>query len=209
MVIGERFAWAHFPKTAGSATTELFRLFPEVVVSGDFADTNDKHAPFAEREEEVRDKTLAMNLRRLPFWVLSRAQHVARWGLWPDYEPIPMATPEELSASSFPDERLSAYTGDGRFGIDRWLRAESLHEDFLAFISEFAEVTDERQAEVRSLGAVNTHDYDHRIERWFTAGQINTMYKSNPIWARLERELYGDLYRPQFLPHPRQTRGAT
>jgi hypothetical protein len=195
MVIGERFAWAHFPKTAGSATTELFRLFPEVVVSGDFADTNDKHAPFAEREQEVRDKTLAMNLRRLPFWVLSRAQHVARWGSWPDYEPVPMATPEALSTSSFPDERLSAYTLDGRFGIDRWLRAESLHEDFLAFISEFADVTEERQAEVRALGAVNTHDYDHRIERWFTADQIDTTYRSNPIWARFERELYGDLYR--------------
>jgi hypothetical protein len=196
MVIGETFAWAHFPKTAGMATAELFRVFPEVIVSGDFADTNDKHAPFAEREPEIRAKTLAMNLRRLPFWVLSRAQHVSRWGVYPDYEPIPMATAEELSQSSFPDERLSIYTDSGRFKIDRWLRAESLSEDFLAFISEFTDIPEERRTAVRAQGPVNTHEYDHRIDSWFTGDQISTMYERNPIWTLIEREIYGDQYRP-------------
>jgi hypothetical protein len=114
--------------------------------------------------------------------------------VWPDYKPIPIATPGELCTSSFPDERLSVYTDDGRFKIDRWLRAESLDEDFLVFISEFATVTDERQAAARALGPINVHEYDHRIERWFTADQIDTMYESNPLWARLERELYGTLH---------------
>src|SRR6476619_5523637 len=99
MVIGERFAWVHLPKTGGSATLELFRLYPEVIVFADLEDTNAKHTLFAQREEEVRGKQLAMNLRRLPFWALSRAQHVARWGVHPDYKPIPMATADELAAS--------------------------------------------------------------------------------------------------------------
>src|SRR5215213_8985609 len=110
MVIGERFAWAHLPKTGGSATLELFQLFPELIVAADLEDSNAKHTLFSEREEEVAGKRLALNIRRLPFWVLSRAQHVSRWGVYPDYEPIPIPSAYELAESSFPDDRILLYT---------------------------------------------------------------------------------------------------
>jgi hypothetical protein len=195
MVIGERFAWAHLPKTAGMATAKLFKLFPELISYIDPEDTNEKHTPFAERAEQVEGKLLAMNLRRLPVWVLSRAQHVARWGIYPDYEPIPMDSPEELAASSFPDTRIQLFTDNGRFRIDRWLRAEALDEDFLDFVSAFTDVTDERRQQVRELGPVNAHEYDHELGNWFDAALIERMYAANPIWAAIEREVYGGLYR--------------
>jgi hypothetical protein len=194
MIIGEKFAWAHLPKTGGSATLELFRIFPELIVFGDFEDTNAKHTPFRERKAQVSGKTLALNLRRLPFWVLSRAQHAARWGVWPEYEPIPMATPEELSESAFPDTRIAIFTDDGQFEIDRWLRMERLADDFLAFVSAFTEVTDERGAQVLQLPPVNAHEYDHEIAAWFSPEQVARMYERNPVWAGLERAVYGDLY---------------
>jgi hypothetical protein len=195
MVIGEQFAWAHLPKTAGMATVELFQLFPELIVYGDFEDTNEKHTPFRDRAGQVQGKLLAMNLRRLPFWVLSRAQHVARWGIYPDYQPIPMEPPEKLAESSFPDSRIQLFTDDGRFRIDRWLRAELLDEDFVSFISEFTEVGDDRRQRISDLGPVNAHEYDHDPANWFSPRQIDTLYSRNPIWAALEREVYGDLYR--------------
>src|SRR6266576_3410892 len=151
MVIGERFVWAHLPKTGGSATLELFKIFPEVVLFGDFDDSNVKHTSFAERADRVAGKSLAMNIRRLPFWVLSRAHHVARHGLYPDYVPIRMPSAEELSESDFPDSRISWYTDSGRFRIDHWIRMERLTEDFLAFISAYADVTDDRRRSARSL----------------------------------------------------------
>jgi hypothetical protein len=194
MIIGERFAWAHLPKTAGSATLELFRLFPELIVFGDFAETNDKHTPFRERRADVAGKTLSLNIRRLPFWVLSRAQHAARWGVWPDYEPIQMASADDLSESSFPDSRIAIFTDEGRIEIDDWLRMENLAEDFLAFISKFTDVTEERRAQVLGLPPVNAHEYDHEIRSWFSAEQIARMYKRNPVWANLERSIYGNLY---------------
>jgi hypothetical protein len=196
MVIGERFAWAHLPKTAGMATARMFQVFPHLILHGDFADTNEKHTLFEERAEQVRGKLLAMNLRRLPVWVLSRAQHVARWGTYPDYVPIPMGTPEQLAASPFPDTRIERWTSGGRFKIDRWLRAESLADDFLAFISEFTDVTKEQEQGVRELGPVNVHEYDHDIGNWFDAEMIERMYERNPVWAKLERQVYGDLYNP-------------
>jgi hypothetical protein len=198
VVIGEHFAWAHLPKTAGMATTRMFQIFPRLIVYGDFEDTNEKHTMFEERAEQVRGKMLAMNFRRLPVWVLSRAQHAARWGAYPDYVPIPMDTPEELANSSFPDTRIERWTSGGKFKIDRWLRAESLADDFLVFISEFTEVSDEQRREVRELGPVNAHEYDHDLRSWFDAEMIERMYERNPVWAKLEREIYGDLYNPHL-----------
>jgi hypothetical protein len=195
MVIGERFAWVHLPKTGGTATLELFRLFPELIVFADLDDTNAKHTLFSERADEIRDKHLAMNIRRLPLWALSRAQHVARWGVHPDYEPIPMASPDELADSSFPDDRLSLFTDGGRLEIDTWIRMEHLVDDFLDFVSQYTELTDERRAAARDLPMVNTHDYDHELVKWFTAEQIDRMYASNPTWEALERRLYGDRLR--------------
>ncbi len=193
MVIGERFAWAHLPKAAGSTTQELFRLFPELVQFADPDDGNDKHAPFRDRAAQVEGKLLALNFRHLPTWVLSRAQHVARWGIWPEYVPIPMDSPKALSESNFPDSRLLLYTDDGRLSIDRWLRVEQLQEDFLSFVSEFYEVDSERRAQVAATRPVNTQSYDREIDSWFTPEHLRTMYERNPIWAELERELYGDL----------------
>jgi hypothetical protein len=203
MVIGERFAWAHLPKTGGVATAACFRVFPELIVLGDFEEDNAKHALFSEREEMVRGRTLAMNLRRLPFWVLSRAQHVARWGIYPDYRPIPIAGADELAESDFPDSRLRLYTDDGRFEIERWIRMEHLADDFLGFVSRYADVTDERRRAVLALPMVNSHDYDHELESWFTPEHIARMYERNPIWAGLELDLYGELVRL-----PVEARGA-
>jgi hypothetical protein len=196
MVIADGFAWAHLPKTGGDATLTMFRLFPGLVQFADPDDSNDKHAPFHARAQMIRGKVLAMNFRRLPSWALSRAQHVSRRGTYPDYEPQPMGTPDELAHSDFPDDRLRIYTGDGRFHPDHWLRMESLAEDFLNFISAFRDVEETERRRVEELGAVNKADYDHELAHWFSPEQIGRMYLNNPSWATLEQELYGDLYLP-------------
>jgi hypothetical protein len=194
MVIGERFAWAHLPKTGGDATLAMFKLFPDLIEFADPDDTNDKHAQFHSRAQLIRDKHLVMNFRRLPSWVLSRAQHVSRRGLYPDYEPQPMGTADALAESSFPDSRLVLYTGDGRFNPDRWLRMEMLPHDFLDFVSDFRAVTEAERERVLALGAVNQAEYDHEPANWFSPDQMRRMYLSNPSWAALEQELYGSLY---------------
>lgn len=195
MVIGERFAWAHLPKTGGSATLQLFKLFPALILQADFEDNNDKHTLFEARPAQVEGKCLAMNIRRLPFWMLSRAQHVSRWGVYPEYKPIPMASADELAESDHAEVRLDLYTTGGRFPIDRWLRMEHLVDDFLSFISEFTEVTDERRAAAHALPMVNAHDYDHDLASWFTPEQVDRMYDRNPTWEALEERLYGDRLR--------------
>ena len=196
MVIGQRFAWAHLPKAAGTTTDQMFRLFPELVEFADPQEGDEKHATFPARRRMVQGRLLAMNLRRLPAWVISRANYVATRGVWPDYEPIPMPSAEELIESSFPDSRILLYTGDGRFEIDRWIRSERLAEDFLRFVSEFTDVDDERAGAVAAIAPANVEEYERRVEAWFTPEQVQILYESNPVWARLEAEVYGGLHDP-------------
>jgi hypothetical protein len=194
MVIGKDFAWAHLPKTGGDATLSMFRVFIDLVEFADREDSNDKHANFRGRAQRIRGKLLVMNIRRLPAWVLSRAQHVSRRGMYPDYEPIPMARANDLADSSFPDSRLMLHTADGWFWPDHWLRVETLAADFLDFVSDLRDVSDSERKRVMALGPVNSAEYDHQLARWFTPEQVRRMYLNNPSWATLEQELYGDLY---------------
>jgi len=98
-----------------------------------------------------------------------------------------------MAHSTEPDERLAAFTGDGRFAVDRWLRTEHLAEDFLAFVTEFGAVSGEQRRAIMDLARIHgsaTQGYDHRVEHWFTPEQLRAMYERNPMWAGLERRLY-------------------
>jgi SAM-dependent methyltransferase len=193
MVIGERFAWGHLEKTGGDATVELFLAVPELIRFADPPSSEEKHTLFPSRKAQVREKVLALNIRRLPAWMLSKALHEARYGAYPDYEPLPMRSPQQMAESTDADRRLSDFTGDQEMGIDRWLRTEFLVDDFLAFISDFIEVSEPKRREIRELASVRRGTpllYDHRVDQWFTREQIRTMYDRNPVWAAVERRLY-------------------
>jgi SAM-dependent methyltransferase len=194
MVIGERFAWGHLGKTGGDATVELFMTLPELIRFADPLSSQEKHTPFPSRAPQIRGKVLALNIRRLPSWVLSRAIHRMRYGRYPDYEPLPMMPPSQMAESSDADQQLLEFTDGRALSIDRWLRTEFLADDFLAFVSEFTEVPEAKQREILELGSRRMGTpltYDHRIDQWFTSDQIQTMYERNPEWAAVEQRLYG------------------
>lgn len=192
MIIGERFAWGHLPKTGGDATHHLFSIFPDLVLYSDPRFSNDKHTPFPVREASIHGKALVLNIRRLPSWLLSYSNHKARRGLFPNYEPTAMPSVQEIAESTVADETLAIFTDFGRFHIDYWLRMESLTSDFLAFIGRFSEIPQAQLEHIADLGQVNASTYDHDVDHWFTGEQIATMYRLNPIWCEVERFIYGD-----------------
>jgi hypothetical protein len=190
MVVGERFAWGHLQKTGGNTTLEMFRLFPHLVLFADPRDTEAKHSSFGDREQAVQEKALAVNIRRLPPWALSWAQHLA---LPKRKKPIAMASPHQMAQSSIADRLLLRLTDDGRFRVDRWLRMESLADDFLDFVSELTAVSEDQRAQVSELDRVNVIHYDREIAHWFTEEHLALLYENNPVWASVEREVYGGL----------------
>jgi hypothetical protein len=193
MVIGERFAFAHLPKTAGDATAEMLAAVPDLVRFADPPTSEDKHMPFFGRASEIEGKLLVMGFRRLPAWLLSGAQHRATHGLYPDYTPAALETPEEIVAKTDPDDLLRWMTDHGRFGVDHWLRAESLLTDVLTLLDTLGVLNRRVERRVRAVGEVNSGRYDHAVEHHFTPAQVAATYQRNPEWASVERSLYGGL----------------
>ena len=193
MVIGRRFAWAHLPKTAGDATLAMFRAVPGLVQFADPVDSNDKHMPFFGRESEVAGKLLVMNIRRLPEWVLSGAGHTSRHGVFPDYRPGPRESWEQITSRTDPDDLLRWMTDHGRFEVGRWLRTECLTDDVLVLLEELGELSPTARSAVMAVGRVNEGQYSDELIREVSADQLARLYRFNPVWAGVERRLYGSL----------------
>jgi hypothetical protein len=193
VLIGERFAWAHLPKTAGDATCRMLQAVPGLVSFVDPPDSNDKHLPFFAREAEVSDKLLVMNIRRLPAWMLSAAHHRARYGVHPEYQALPLQTADELTELTDPDDLLVWMTDHGRLAVRRWLRTEALAQDVLALLADLGVPEPVAREAVGSVGRVNEGAYDRRLSAYFSSAQIAALYERNPGWAAVERRVYGDL----------------
>ena len=193
MVIADRFAWVHVPKTGGDATYEMFAAVPGLILESDPLDSNDKHLGFWAREGELEGKLLVMNIRRLPAWSLSAAHHKAAVGLHPDFKPLPLDSPDVMAESTDPDDMLRWLTGGEDYPVDRWLRTEHLEGDVLALLDELGLLTTEVKERVREVGRVSEQSYERDLSRRFSDEQIRRMYQRNPAWAEVERRVYGDL----------------
>jgi hypothetical protein len=193
VVVGERFAWAHVPKTGGDATQAMFEAVPGLVVFADPTDSNDKHLAFSNRRELVGGKLLVMNIRRLPAWILSASHHNARAGIHPEYRPLPMPSPEEMAENTEGSGALWWMTDGGQIRIDRWLRTEHLEEDVLSLLKDLGAASPGVVRLVGAVGRRNAASYDHDLATHFSATQIRQMYERNPLWAEIERSTFGNL----------------
>ena len=206
MVIGKSFAWAHMGKTAGETTAALFRLFPELIVRADRLGTQEQHTSFLDRRKEIHGKDLALNIRRLPTWMLSYHMHRAKWGVHPKFKPQPMISPLEMAQDDIADRHLSDFIGDGELQIAHWLRVENLAPDFIDFISRYTDVSPQRREQVIGFREINTAVYDRQINHWFTSAHIALMYRSNPRWATIEEAVYGNRIGEETPPSAREVR---
>jgi hypothetical protein len=193
VIIGRRFAWAHLPKTGGDATYRMLTGIPGLATFADPPDSNDKHMPFFGREDEIAGRLLVMNIRRLPAWALSAAHHQAAHGVFPDYQPQPLQSADEISASTDPDDLLAWMTNQGATAVDRWLRAEQLEQDVLGLLDELGELDGASRAIVTGVGRVNVGSYTRELDARFTGAQVAALYERNPTWAGIERRVYGEL----------------
>jgi hypothetical protein len=192
VVIGDKFVWAHFPKTAGDSTLALFGFFPELTRFADPVDSNAKHSRFEQRDDQLDGKVLAMNLRRLPAWELSYRMHRDRHFTEQDGGKLPLLA-DEMAASTSADGKLTRFLGHGRYRIDHWLRSEHLADDFLDFVSRFATVSRRQRWRVSRSKTLNRNHYEHDLRSWFSGDQLKELYANNPVWSEIERQTYGNL----------------
>jgi len=99
-----------------------------------------------------------------------------------------------MANSRLPDRLIGRITGEGSFEIHTWLRMEHLAEDFLDFVCQFTDVSDEQRARTRTLKLGDKiASYDHDPSHWFTREQMERLYRGNPVWSAIEEEVYGAL----------------
>jgi len=192
VVVTKTFVWAHLPKAAGDMVATIFAQFPEIVEFADPLADQAKHTRFSHRPDLVAGRKRVLNIRRLPSWNLSYANHKSRHGLHPDYRPLPMDTPEEMSDSTFPDRLLSTYVERGEAWPDRWIRVEHLVDDVLSLLEEEeVKVTSRKRRSIRAMAPQNKGGaYDRAVSSWFTPEMIDRMYEHNPLWREAEERAY-------------------
>ena len=83
-----------------------------------------------------------------------------------------------------------------RLGIDSsWsiLRTETLKSDFLKCVSSHQTLSLYKKIQVYTTSSKNKSTYNKLISRWFSDKDLVRIYDVNPLWARLEENLYGSL----------------
>ena len=193
MVITDEMVWAHLPKAAGTATQEMIAGVPGLVLFQMPIDSNDKHDAFWAHGEAVEGKMRAMNIRRLPSWMLSAAHHRATMGVFPEYEPLPLTSADEMVASGEADDVLRWMT-DG-VPVDRWLRTEFLDEDVEALLVELGTRRSIAQ-EGRRGGFLGRQEIRPRRQQPLHAGADPGDVRAESGLGRGREAVYGSILEP-------------
>ena len=211
MVIGERFAWGHLGKTGGDSTLEMFRVVGNVILYADPQESPEKHDTFVQKEKKTgldltNGKERILNIRRLPSWVMSfvtfqnqnyqvpiNKELILKGRIWNEARSwLKEGTPSYVMAffELWIDDFLRSYESDK---VTHWLRVERLAEDFIRVISNFTVIGEDQKARIRQIRRNVNDKYDRRIEAWFSPEELTGLYEHCPLWASVEKKVYGNL----------------
>jgi|GEM_PF-584329 len=211
MIITTKFCWGHLGKTGGNSTKKMFDILElkDIIVSHEISDPN-KHLIFSQYKDLCKDQKKILNIRRLATWIISD------WNHFYITKKIQTIKKESIIEGSvfrgtdiIADDILKTYYCEELGGIDYWLRTEYLAEDFLKVIKNFEDISQAQQAKIRKIKAnqaknlkqtqaseflgVKYTDAEELVKLLFTKEEIENMYKRNPFWAQIEKEMYGNL----------------
>ena len=203
MVITKKFIWLHFPKCAGTETQRLLQtvLKPSSEVTFDPHDQNNViwHHSIANRQEfdkdfKVGNRDVICNIRRLPAWLLSRVHY--------GYSRAPTlkVTRSMLLSGEFAvadgitvkaDWHAKLYSSSP---VAHWIRTEHLAQDFKRVFSLYTDLSGVNVIDLVRKTNVTPISYIPSVEFYFSKQDLAILYASNPVWATIERKVYGDLY---------------
>jgi hypothetical protein len=188
MVIGPGFVIGHIGKTAGDAVKQIVESLhlPGVTIIPVISPL--KHLTFRQWGGDLTGRELVLSIRRLPAFLLSQFHHRLRDGRLSQ-----LPAPESMCQDYMADFYIRLYTDDGRLKIDHWLRSESIRPDLAAFLSRHFDLTDGQRGLIETAGTKRAQSYDHDVCVHFTPRHLQTMYAANPLWAEIERRVYGGL----------------
>lgn len=203
MVVGDGFVWLHFPKTAGHTVELALRAATrgrrDIVF--DRRGEHDDRWHDSLQERRLRDqgfdpsgKVVIAGIRRLPWWILSRVHYEA------SRAPYRWARREMIQRGEFFEQNGTVGKADlhacqfANGAVHRWVRTEHLRDDFLTCFGDIlgpAALKACRRLD-RRVNETQVR-YVERLDFHFTPDELRGLYDANPVWAEIEREVYGDL----------------
>jgi hypothetical protein len=201
MIVGKQFVWLHFPKSGGHAVDQALKAALKGNEAAfdppDYVGWHDSIEDRRRRDSsnQLAGKTLISGFRRLPYWMLSRIHYEA-------------ARPPYLAASRDMLRRGEFFHQNGQIGradeyivhydaarISRWVRTEHLAQDFLEHFGAILGpgVAGAAIRKVRRIVNGAQLNYIRDLGFYFTPDELSGLYEANPLWAELERRLYGGL----------------
>jgi hypothetical protein len=199
MIIGPDFVWLHFPKCAGTFTEHLIRKYfqDDSTLQFDAIDPLNViwHQSIRQREKtagiNLQGRDIISNFRRLPSWIISRIRYEERR--------TGKKVPRDLLVQGrFFDINGTEASADKTLlkfserGVDKWIRVENLRNDFVDVFSEYLDLPS-KMTESDFNVLMNTSGDSINVDLFFTAIEMELLYKSNPVWAAREEMLYGEL----------------
>lgn len=210
MIIGKEFVWGHFGKTGGDSVRNMFRCVPKKEIL--FADPNSsrkKHRRFSDIERDLGvdlgvGKKKIMNIRRLSSWALSFANHmnytynipidkeimingmVMRKEVWRDPDHVDILPVKQEKIDHILEKFMSG-------NIDHWLRTENLADDFIKLFSNFFHISFLQRSIIRRTRSNRCKYYPFNRRDFFSKDEIAEMYRNCPLWASIEKKIYGNL----------------
>lgn len=210
MIVGPNWIWLHVPKCAGTTTEsilhEAFGTNPRII----FDEIGTKlpviwHQTVAQRHAIdpsflVGQRRVIGNFRRLPWWLLSRVffevQRRGEIGAPSRDQLVRGMFMQSKSARALPsesnqmrqvlaDEQIRPFVSE----ITDWVRTENLKEDLTRVFG----LPVDHAAFNRQSRNKTTLEYVKSLAFWFTPRELALLYDRNPIWAELEKKLYGDV----------------
>jgi len=186
MITGRNFTYAHLPKVGGDAAVVYFLALTKC--SADPFYKASKHDPYWERIESYAKEHLVCGIRRLPDWTWSfmyeLTHHMRRVG-----PVLGLDNPVNVEfALSLPWADHSMLRVIHLKRVTDWIRCENVFDDIVEFIDKQVEPLDSALiSTARKLPTKPRRNKGHP----FSADQVAQLYKLNPHWAAVEKEIYG------------------
>ncbi|HYZ32654.1 MAG TPA: hypothetical protein VE684_10290 [Crenalkalicoccus sp.] len=197
MITGPDFIWLHFPKTGGTEVAAVLQArFGENSRLAFDTDGAIWHHSIAERQRHdpgfvAGGRAVICGFRRLVPWLISRVEFEVRRNPQHRVTRAMVRQGRFLEASGI-ECRADAYARKySEHPVAAWIRQEHLVEDFCAAFAPHLRFDPARiqgrfhQRNASPPGAIRDPVF------WFTPEEMAELYAANPVWAGLERQLYG------------------
>lgn len=199
----------HIPKTGGHALGVMASRVPKLLIKSSFKIKGNralssgvyKHSTLSEVRD--RGKRRIAVLRHLPTWLMSVMWHqslhtvinskgrVQKFGVGKTYFDEMkkrkgfLFLPEFACQTVYPDSILRQY-----LDMNVYLRMENLAEDFIRHMN----IDPKYHDDIKQVSTgIHGYEYDHDPQHYWTKPAKETLYKNNPLWTNLEKEVYGHL----------------